>query len=200
MGRRARDDLHVGTRHLVDGRVRRPRLLRRGPRGHLRHPAHRAVDRAANAHIAGGCWFRIHAFARRHEAPRPASRHGRGVLRVRARRVRLRRPLPDPGFRAVRPRPRYEPLDDARVQVPRQAIRSRKGAQQSRPRATGGRMGEISRRRRRRRPLSHAPRHRSSGCGLLHARIRPRRPKRTRPTWTASCANWRRRGKRCRRR
>ena len=32
LGRRARDDVHVGPRHLADGRVHRPRLLRRESR------------------------------------------------------------------------------------------------------------------------------------------------------------------------
>ena len=46
LGRRAGDDVDVGPGHLADERVRRPGVLRRGPRGRLRHPARRAVDRA----------------------------------------------------------------------------------------------------------------------------------------------------------
>ena len=53
LGGRARDDVDVRPRHLADVRVRRPRVLRRGARRDLRHPARRPVDRAADAHRAG---------------------------------------------------------------------------------------------------------------------------------------------------
>ena len=50
-------------------------------------------------------------------------------LRVRGRRVRPRRALPDAGLRAQRPRHRHERLDDAEADVGRQlSTRSRQGA------------------------------------------------------------------------
>ncbi|TME67292.1 MAG: hypothetical protein E6I50_09785 [Chloroflexi bacterium] len=76
----------------------------------------------------------VHAVARRHQTPGAPPRHGGGVLRVRARRVRSRGPLPDAGVRAVRPRPGHEPVDDARVQVPRQEVRPGQGPVEGRPR------------------------------------------------------------------
>ena len=53
LGRRARHDLHLRPRHLADVRVRRPRLLRRDPRGDLGHPARRPLHRPAHAHQPG---------------------------------------------------------------------------------------------------------------------------------------------------
>ena len=50
VGRRPVDDLDRRPGHLADGGVHRPRLLRRDPGGHLRHPARRPVDRPADAH------------------------------------------------------------------------------------------------------------------------------------------------------
>ena len=44
LGRRPRDDVHVGPGNLADGGVRRPRVLRRSARRHLRHAARRPVD------------------------------------------------------------------------------------------------------------------------------------------------------------
>ena len=80
-----------------------------------------------------------------------------------------------PGLHAVRPRPRDEPVDDAGVQVPRQAVRPRQGAVQGRPRPAGRRMGALPRRRRRRRDLSHAAGHRPPRGRILHPGLRPRR-------------------------
>ena len=46
VGGRPLDDVDVRPGHLADGRVHRPRLLRRAAGGDLRHPARRPVDRA----------------------------------------------------------------------------------------------------------------------------------------------------------
>ena len=68
VGGRARDDVHVRSWHLADGRVRRPRVLRGGPGRRVGHPARRALDGAADAHRAGGHPDDRDALARRHEA------------------------------------------------------------------------------------------------------------------------------------
>ena len=86
LGRRARDDVHVGPRHLAHGRVRRPRLLRRSARGHLRHPARRPLDRPADAHGAGRHPVDGRALARRHEAPVAPARLGRECYSMASRR------------------------------------------------------------------------------------------------------------------
>ena len=69
LGWRARDDLYLGPRHLADGRVHRPGLLRGGTCGDLRHPARRAVHGPAHAHRAGRPAVDGSALARRHAAP-----------------------------------------------------------------------------------------------------------------------------------
>src|SRR5439155_1053047 len=82
-----------------------------------------AVDRAADAHVAGRYRFCLHVVSRRHQAHRVAAGDSRGVLRALSRRLRLRRPLSDSGVRALRSRPGHEPLDDAGVQVSGQELR-----------------------------------------------------------------------------
>ena len=42
-----------GSRHLADAGIHRPRLFRRNPGGHFRHPARQPVDRHADPHAAG---------------------------------------------------------------------------------------------------------------------------------------------------
>src|SRR5881397_451146 len=171
LGGREGDDLDVWAGNLADGRVLRSRLLRRGPGRDLRHPAHRAVDGPPHTHLAGRHRLRVHALPRRHQAPRAAARHGRGVLRVRARRVRPRRPLPDAGLRPLRPRPRHEPLDDTRVQVPGEAVRQGQGAEQGRPGEARRRVGALPRHRRGRGHVPHLARHRPCRRRLLHPRL-----------------------------
>ena len=68
VGRRAVDDGHLRARHLADGGVHRPRLLRRGAGGHRRRAARRAVHRPADAHGAGRHPVDGGPLARRHEA------------------------------------------------------------------------------------------------------------------------------------
>ena len=80
LGRRARDDLDLGARHLADGRVRRPRLLRRGAGRDLRRAARGPVDRPADAHDAGRHRLDRVAVARRHQARAAAAALGGGVL------------------------------------------------------------------------------------------------------------------------
>ena len=69
--------LHDGDRrpgHFADGRVRRAGLLRRNSRRHLGHPARRAIDRIADAHLARRHLVRRQALARRHAASHADSR------------------------------------------------------------------------------------------------------------------------------
>ena len=130
VGRRARVHADERPRHLADERVHRPRVLRRDPGGDLRHPAHRSVDRHADAHAAG-------RHAARARTPRTATRkhivlfpaNPRGVLLPRGRGVRPRRAVPDAGVRAVGSRHRHERLDVQGARVGRRlSSRSRQGA------------------------------------------------------------------------
>ncbi len=66
--RRARLHLHGRPRHLAHERAHRPRLLRRDSGGDRRRAAHRAVDRDADAHAAGGHPRLRLRLARRHQA------------------------------------------------------------------------------------------------------------------------------------
>ena len=68
LGRRAGDDVDVGPGHLADVGVRRPGVLRGAAGGRVRHPARRAVHRAADAHGAGRHPLRRAQLARRHAA------------------------------------------------------------------------------------------------------------------------------------
>ena len=106
LGRRARDDVHLGPRHLADGRVHRPRLLRRSAGGDLRHPARRAVHRPADAHRAGRHAVDGGALARRHAPPDAAALVDGRVLLDGDGRLRSRRAAADAGVRDVRSRPR----------------------------------------------------------------------------------------------
>ncbi len=78
--RRARLHRDLGPRHLADAGIHRPRLFRRNPGGHLRHPARQPVDRHADPHPAGRHPLLRLCLARRHQA-RPAVPAGpeRGV-------------------------------------------------------------------------------------------------------------------------
>ncbi len=69
-----------GPGHLADERADRPRLLRRDPGGHRRRPAHRSVDRDADAHAAGRHHDVRLRVARRHQAHRAVPGESRGVL------------------------------------------------------------------------------------------------------------------------
>ena len=114
-----------GPGHLADERVRRARVLRGGAGRRVRHPARRAVDRAADSHRAGRHPQDRDAVARRHQADPAHPGVGRGVLHDGDGRLRSRRAVPDAGVRHERPRPRDEHLDVADVHVSREAARSR---------------------------------------------------------------------------
>ena len=73
MGARAMTST-AGPGIVADGRVHRPRLLRRGAGGDLRRAARRAVNRPADAHRPAGHPVDRGAVARRHEAPDAAAR------------------------------------------------------------------------------------------------------------------------------
>ena len=170
VGRRARVHADVGARHLADERVHRPRVLRRGAGGHLRHPAHGAVDGHAHAHAAG----RPHALrlrvARRHAAHLPVSGRSARSVRDGRRLVRSRRALPDARLRALGSRHRHERLDGADADLGRRVSpRSREGAERRGTRARDA-VPSLPRRgwRRHRRP--HAAGHAPEGR-VLHARI-----------------------------
>ena len=81
LGGRALDDRDGRPRHFADGRVHRPRVLRRDARGHLRRAARRAVDRPADAHGAGRPAVDGVPLARRHQAHHAHPVLRRGVLR-----------------------------------------------------------------------------------------------------------------------
>ncbi len=161
VGRRARVHADVGPRHLADGRVHRPRVLRRGAGGHLRRPAHGSLDGHADAHAAGRPDALRLRVARRHAPHLPVSgRSARGVRDGR-RVVRSRRALPDPRLRALGPRHRHERLDGAEADVGRRVPpRPREGAERRGAR-TGDAVPPLPRRgwRRHRRP--HAARART---------------------------------------
>ena len=112
----------VGPGHLADGRVHRPRLLRRDPGGDLRRPARRPVHRPADAHRAGRHRLRRRPVARRHAATscccRPPSTSASTMAQ---RRLRPRRALPDARLRHERSRPRHEQLDVRSVRVSRRS-------------------------------------------------------------------------------
>ena len=100
--RRARVHVHRGPGHLADERVHRTRVLHRDSRRLLRHPAHRAVDRHADAHAAGRPAVDRVSLARRHEAHRALPGESRRSASTLARRgVRSRRAVPDAGVRRV---------------------------------------------------------------------------------------------------
>ena len=161
---RARDDLDLRARHLADGRVRRPRLLRRDSRRDLGHPARRPVDRPADPHRAGRHASGRLPLARRHAAHRADSRRRVDeCFEFGDRGPRPGRAVPDAGLRPQRPRPRHEQLDVRSVRVSR-ASRSIAARCSSAEELDGARQasGAATRRRRRRHPLPHAARHRAS--------------------------------------
>ena len=100
-----------GPGHLADGGVCRAWLLRRDSRRHLRHSAHGALDRAADAHLAGGPDVCRGALAWRHQACDPAAGDSEGVLRVWHGGVRSCGAVADAGLCALGPRSGHEQLD-----------------------------------------------------------------------------------------
>ena len=83
--------------------------------------------------------------ARRHKAHHAASLQRVGMLRHGGRCVRSDRTIPDADLRHDRSRSRHEQLDVGSVQVSRQEIRSRQGAQRRRPQKLGSfeRYGDV---------------------------------------------------------
>src|SRR2546428_4108488 len=108
--------------------MHRIRLLRRGARRDLGHPARRTEHGASDADLAGGSSFGGVSLARRHQAPDPPAGDGGGLLSVRNEGVRPRRAVPDAGFRAFRPRHRDEYLDVRSLPLSREALGPRQGA------------------------------------------------------------------------
>ena len=161
-----------GPRHLADGRVRRPGVLRRDSRRGLRHPARGAVDRPADAHRAGGHPHGRDALARRHQADPADSVVGRRVLHDGDGGVRPGRALPDAGVRHERSGSGDEHLDGGSVRLSGQAARSRQAARR-RGAPAAGRVGPLPRRGRRRHSVPHDSRRRHAG--VFHARVRPQR-------------------------
>ncbi len=106
--RRPRLHRHVGTRHFADDRVHRPGLFRRDTGRDHRRAARRPVDRHADPHPAGRPDLLRLRLQRRHQARAPLPRGPEGVLRLRRRRARPRRPPADARLRHVRPRHRHE--------------------------------------------------------------------------------------------
>ena len=159
VGGRAVVYVHVRPGHLAHVGVHRARLLRRNPRGHLRHPAHRAFHRPPDAHDAGGHPPLLLQLARRLEAPAPLPRFARRVLHDGPAGLRPRRAAPDARVRDVGPRPRNEQLDGGPVPVSHRAPPPRQGARRRRHREGEGVLGPVQGRGRRRHPLSDPPRH-----------------------------------------
>ena len=117
LGGRAVDDRDGRSRHLADGRVRRPGVLRGDAGRDLRRPARRAVDRPADPHGAGRPGAGGVPVARRHQAPDADPVLGGRVLHDGDGGVRPRRTVPDAGLRDDGPRPRHEQLDVGRVHL-----------------------------------------------------------------------------------
>ena len=168
--RRARLHRDLGARHLADAGVPRPRLFRRDPRRAVRRAARRPFDRHADAHPAMRHHLVRLCVARRHQARAAVpGGPGRGV-RVRRPGVRSRRPPADAGLRHARPRHRHEPSPVPPAQVGRQPqIRPRQGDDGGRPRCRQG-FRPLSRRRRRRHPVSHLSGHPPEQGLVLHPR------------------------------
>ena len=174
LGRGAVADGHGRARDLADVRVRRAGLLRRDPRGDRRRPAHGAEHRPAHPDQPGRHPQAPPPGPRRQPPHRADPRLGRGVLLADHRGPRPGAAVPDAGVRRHRPRPGHEPLAQRPVPLPHQADPSRQGALGRGPGATGP-VRAVQGRRRRRRLLSHDPRHRAPAGGLLHAGHRPQR-------------------------
>ncbi len=132
--RRARLHLHGRPRDLAHERAHRPRLLRRDPGGDRRRAAHRALDRDADPHPAGGHPRLRVRLARRHQAhPALPLEPGR-VLHDGGRGLRPGRAVPDAGVSPLRSRHRDERLGLPAAQVGRRLPpepRARPGARAS---------------------------------------------------------------------
>ena len=121
LGGRARHDDDLRARDLAHVRVHGPGLLRRGPRGHRRRPARRALDGPADADDAGRHHVDLLPRPRRREAHPPHPGLDPGVLRARDGRLRPRRALSDAGLPDDGSRSRDEQLDGGPVLVSRQS-------------------------------------------------------------------------------
>ena len=123
--------------HFADGRVRRPRLLRRSAGRDLGHPARRPVHRSAHPHLARRHSVHCASLPRRHQAHPAAPVFRGGMFQHGERRLRSGRAVPDTGLRHVRPGPGNEQLDVRSVQVSGEADQPRQGAEQGGPRSPG---------------------------------------------------------------
>ena len=168
--RRARLHRHLRSRHLADAGIPRARLFRGNSRCRVRRAARRAVDRHADAHPAMRPDLLRLCLARRHQA-RVAVPGGSGRgFRLRRPGLRPRRPAADPDLRDARSRHRHEPSPVPRARLGRQPqIRPRQGDDRGRSRGRQG-FRPLSRRRRRRHPVSHLSRHPSDQGLVLHPR------------------------------
>ena len=126
LGRSPVDDRDVRARRLAHGRVRRPRLLRGGARGHLRHPAGGALDGVADPHRPGRRPVDRVPLSRGHAASVAVSLLPGRVLLDGDGRLRPRRAVPDAVF--VGDLSRHEHVDVAEVRVPVEAAGPRQGA------------------------------------------------------------------------
>ena len=98
MGWRALDDGDRRTGNFADGGVCRAGLLRRDSRRDLGRAARRAIDRTADAHLAGRHRVRRQSLARRHEAPHADSVLGGGMLHMASEAFDLAEQLQTPVF------------------------------------------------------------------------------------------------------
>ncbi len=168
--RRARVHRDVRPRRFADAGIPGARVFRRDPGRAVRRAARQPVDRHADAHAAGRPALLRVCVARRHQARAAAARGSARMLRVRRAGVRPRRPAADADLRHARPRHRHAGLADRAARVGRQPpARPRQGHDRARSRG-GPRFRPLSRRRRRRHPVSHVSRHASGQRQLLHAR------------------------------
>ena len=191
-------------RHLADGRVHRPRLLRRGAGGDLRRPARAARRPACRRAPASRTSCRPRVLSHgdtKHPLLLPASVDR--VLHDGHGRVRPGRAAADAGLRDVGSRPRHEHLDGAAVRVPDEAARPRQAAGRRRAQARR-RVRALPRRGRRRHPLPdgarrrHARRTSRADPATTRRRSTASAPTTTPTTSTGSRASSRRRGRWCR--
>ncbi len=115
--RRPRVHRDLRPRHLADAGIYRPRVFRRDPGGHFRHPARQPVDRHADPHAAGRHPVGRLRLARRHQARAAVPAGPERIVHLRRRRPRPRRPAADPGLRDDGPRHRHERLARAAAQM-----------------------------------------------------------------------------------
>ena len=115
--RRARVHRDLRPRHLADAGIHRPRLFRRNPGGHFRHPARQPLDRHADPHAAGRHPLRRLCLARRHQARAAVPAGPERGFHLCRRRARPRRPAADPDLRHARSRYRHERLAGAAAQM-----------------------------------------------------------------------------------